>query len=212
MEDLPEQNVIRIPRPRSILRQAFDVLQALLRRGVVCDRGNTITAVTEGLSDSGRSGTVISYEPGAQWSVTLVPDARPHRRRVSMIDDEQDARPTEDVSFAGTSLIPYRETAVVHVEADCGADLELFLPQCSPPGCVDLVSVLERTWIEVLKTWQRLGALDQPRRLLFQTARVRAYDWHRRHGRRPPDLSDDERQLDAVVCRITGTPRNSRTR
>lgn len=71
-----DPDFIHIPRPRSIVRGLLGLLALLVHRSAANDRGATITTVTDVLSASGRSGTVVSHEPGGEWSVTVTADPR----------------------------------------------------------------------------------------------------------------------------------------
>lgn len=64
-----DADMIRIPRPRSLLRMLVDLLKMRSGRLQAGERGATITEVARVLSESGRSGHVVS--DGDRWSVTV---------------------------------------------------------------------------------------------------------------------------------------------
>jgi hypothetical protein len=64
-----DADMIRIPRPRSLLRMLVDLLKIRSGRMQAGERGATITEVVRVLSESGRGGHVVS--DGDRWSVTL---------------------------------------------------------------------------------------------------------------------------------------------
>jgi len=64
-----DADMIRIPRPRSLLRMLVDLLKMRSGRLQAGERGATITEVARVLSESGRGGHVVS--DGERWSVTL---------------------------------------------------------------------------------------------------------------------------------------------
>ena len=77
MEPFGEDDVIRVPRPRSLVRMLFAVLHLQTQRGISRDRGDTITAVTDVLSTSGRTGTIISRDRDSEWQISLGPTTPP---------------------------------------------------------------------------------------------------------------------------------------
>ncbi|MEU4522948.1 hypothetical protein AB0F52_30090 [Amycolatopsis sp. NPDC024027] len=67
-----EIDVVRIPRPRSILRLLLGLVRLRSDRLKAGDRGATITEVAQVLSESGYGGRVTSHSPdGDRWSVTV---------------------------------------------------------------------------------------------------------------------------------------------
>jgi hypothetical protein len=65
-------DVVRIPRPRSILRLLLVLVRLRSDRLKAGERGATITEVAQVLSESGYGGRVMSNSPdGDRWSVTV---------------------------------------------------------------------------------------------------------------------------------------------
>ncbi|MGW5721883.1 hypothetical protein ACWEVP_37315 [Amycolatopsis sp. NPDC003865] len=77
-----EIDVVRIPRPRSILRLLLGLVRLRSDRLKASDRGATITEVAQVLSESGYGGRVTSHSPdGDRWSVTVpIPVTDPRAR------------------------------------------------------------------------------------------------------------------------------------
>lgn len=71
MHGFSEDDFVRIPRPRSLIRLLLEVLHIRTKREMDRDRGQTITAVAAVLSSTERAGTVTSRRPGDEWQVSL---------------------------------------------------------------------------------------------------------------------------------------------
>jgi hypothetical protein len=71
--DTDEDDFVRIPRPRSLIKWLLAVLHLQTKRGIARDRGDTITAVAATLSRCGRAGTVVSHQGDDRWQVHLGP-------------------------------------------------------------------------------------------------------------------------------------------
>ncbi|MEV4049603.1 hypothetical protein AB0J55_00285 [Amycolatopsis sp. NPDC049688] len=75
-----DADVVRIPRPRSLLRMLLNLFRLRSERLKASDRGDTIIEVAQVLSGSGHGGRVSSHGPdGDRWTVSVptAPTASP---------------------------------------------------------------------------------------------------------------------------------------
>lgn len=68
----PDADVVRILRPRSLMRMLLNLFRLRSERLKASDRGDTIVELAQVLSGSGHGGRVSSHGPdGDRWTVTV---------------------------------------------------------------------------------------------------------------------------------------------